>query len=120
MGEFRYHFPVLIVEWWSSFDGVWRHPCSLWKQFGCVITGRNGLHVRLLEFPSTQLLLLIIYPLVILSSEHSIDGPPTLRPLLLGSGDSFKVRDLLGLLKSRVLLYFRLAHYKRMVLLYRC
>jgi hypothetical protein len=49
MGEFCHHLPVLIIEWWSSVDGVWRHPRSLWKQRDCAITSRDGLYVRLLE-----------------------------------------------------------------------
>lgn len=79
MGDFCHHFPTLL-NGGPAFDGV---------------TRRDGLDVRL-EWASTQLQLLTTHFLVTLSLEPSTVGQPTLRPLRLGSGGSFKVDDMVG------------------------
>jgi len=48
MGDCCHHLPVLSLERWPIFNGLWGHPCRLWRHCHFAITCRNGLDVRFL------------------------------------------------------------------------
>src|SRR5437016_5118015 len=48
MGDCCHHLPVLPLERWPIFNGLWGHPCRLWRHCHFAITCRDGLDVRFL------------------------------------------------------------------------
>jgi len=45
MGNIRCYFPICLVEWWSSINGIRLHSSWLRSECSCLFHGRNGLHV---------------------------------------------------------------------------
>ena len=48
MGDCCHHLPVLPLERWPIFNGLWGHPCRLRRYCHFAITCRDGLDVCIL------------------------------------------------------------------------